>query len=128
MHLPVRRGLANATGANAARRRVRAIGAAVRLHWHWQFRSGHAAVGSQQWQAVLRGEDTVHIRLGQEEALYAVGEDVLRQRSRHRRFSQQANQSDIEALEEEAIAEERRSLHSQRYQSGVVQSAEVANR
>ena len=58
--------------------------------------------------ALLRGKDPLHQRLGQEEALHALAQDVLRQRNRHRRVPQQTHQSDLEAFEEEAKSQERR--------------------
>ena len=58
---------------------------------------------------LLRCQDAVHLRLGQTQAFYAVGEDVLRQRPGHRRLPQQTHQSHLETVQEEAVAQERRS-------------------
>ena len=98
----------------------------MRLHRHRQLGSGHAAAGPQRkggsphssavsftliertrfcLSELLCGQDAVHLRLGQAEALHAVGENVLRQRSGHWRLSQQTHQSDFQTVEEEAIAE-----------------------
>lgn len=96
------------SGANAEGRRVRAERAVVRVHRHRQLGPGHAAARPQR-QAVLRRQDAVHLRLGQTQALYAIGENVLRQRTRHRRFPQQTHQSHLEAIQEEAVAQECRS-------------------
>lgn len=96
------------SGANAEGRRVRAERAVVRVHRHRQLGPGHAAARPQR-QAVLRGQDAFHLRLGQAQALHALGENVLRQRTRHRRFPQQTHQSHLEAIQEEAVAQECRS-------------------
>ena len=54
----------------------------------------------------LRRQDALHQRLGQAEALHALGEDVLRQRGGHWRLPLAAHQGDLETVEEEAVAEE----------------------
>lgn len=59
--------------------------------------------------ALLRREDPVHLGLGQAKALYALAQDVLRQRPRHRRLPVETNQSDLEAFQEETESQERRS-------------------
>lgn len=90
------------------------------LHRYRQLGPGHATARSEQLEAVLRRQNALHLRLGQTETLYAVGENVLRQWTRHRGVSVQANQGDIEALEEETIAQKCRSVYSEWYQGGTV--------
>uniref|UniRef100_A0A8D8L2J1 (northern house mosquito) hypothetical protein n=1 Tax=Culex pipiens TaxID=7175 RepID=A0A8D8L2J1_CULPI len=97
------------------------------LHRDRQLRPGHATAGSEQLEAVLRGQDAVHQRLGQAETLYAVGEDVLRERARHRGVSVEADQGDLETVEEEAIAEECGPVHCERDEGGAVQPVTVAD-
>jgi hypothetical protein len=123
VHLPQGQRLVHEAGADAQGRRVRAVDPAVRVHRDRELGPGHAAARPQQRQAVLRGQDPLHIRLGQAQALHALGEDVLRQRPRHRRLPQQADQGHIEALEEEAEPQERRSLYRERHAGRPLQSA-----
>lgn len=75
----------------------------------------------------MRGQNVVHLGLGQAEAFHADGQDVLQHRLRHRHVPQQADQSDIEAVQEEAVAEERGPVHRQRHKGGAVQPAPVAD-
>ena len=52
---------------------------------------------------LLRSQNPVHLRLGQAETLYVIGEDVLWQRSGHWCVQQQEDQSHIQALQKEAV-------------------------
>lgn len=104
VHLPVRRRMEAAAGTAAQGRRVRGQFADERIHWHRQCRPGATAARLEQRETVLRGQDAVHIGLGQAEALHADGADVLQRGLRHRHVPQQANQGDIETVEEETVA------------------------
>lgn len=80
MRIPVWQRLALAPAAAAQRGSNRSELTNERVHRYWQRRSRPAAARSQQQQTVLRGENTVHIRFRQAQALHAHGEDVLQQR------------------------------------------------
>lgn len=127
LHLSLRRRVASPPRTNAQGRGLRSSGPTLRLHRHRELRPRHAAAGPQQRQTVLRRQNFVHIRLRQAEALHAVGEDVLRVGTRHRRVQQQAHQSYFEAVQEEAVAEERRPVHRQRDEGGPLQQAALAD-
>ena len=55
--------------------------------------------------ALLRRQDSVHLRLGQEETLHAVSENVLRKRRRHWRLPLKQNQSYLKAIQKETKPE-----------------------
>ena len=57
---------------------------------------------------LLRGEDPVHLGLGQAQALHAERQDVLRKQAGDWSVPIETHQSHLEAVQEEAIAQERR--------------------
>lgn len=60
---------------------------------------------SSSFTELLHGQNVVHLRLRQEEALHAVCEDVLRQQRRHWCVPQQADKSHLQAFQKEAVPE-----------------------
>lgn len=104
MHLPFWRRLANPSRAHDQKRGERAIVSTLCLHRDWKLGPRHAATGPEQWQAVLRRKNSLHIRFRQAKTLYVERKDVLRKWTRHRSVQLETNQSHFEAIEEKAIA------------------------
>ena len=78
---------------------------ALCLHWHRVTGPGDAAAGPLQ-QAVHRRQDPLHLRHGQEEALYPEPQAVLLKWTGRGGISLEEHQSDLKTFQEEAEHQE----------------------
>ena len=100
--LPDGQRVADQAPAAARQRRQRAVDANSRPDRHRQLGARNAAALARR-QVLRRRQDLVHLRLGQAQALLAHAQDVLRRLARNRLVQQQEDQSDLQAVEEEAV-------------------------